>query len=195
MSEYKNNFWTRISIVTLSTRQRYSQIKRSDTQSISSVWLIAIYWSDSARKKAWETKINYNHAESVYYNCRKNGYLKTGGKTKELSDCGSRNGDLVECLADLKDGSFSWRHTARTLEHCRVPEAMRGKPIYLSILLLYPGNKVEVKMVEWFDYQPTLFMFEHYLWRIFIFMHRLTLALKLFIWKYWKISLVMISKR
>lgn len=99
-------------------------------------------------EKGLGNKDNYNHAESVYYNCRKNGYLKTGGKTKELSDCGSRNGDLLECRADLKDGNFIWRNTSRVLEICRVPEVMLGKPIYLSILLLYPGNKVDVKFVE-----------------------------------------------
>lgn len=87
---------------------------------------------------------NYNNAESVYYYCVDNGYLYEGGACKDLSGCGSVNGELVECMVDLLEGRVRWWKGGNVLAECSMPVAMKGKPLYFSIILAYDGDSVEV---------------------------------------------------
>ena len=95
-------------------------------------------------EKGLGNKDNYSHAESVYYFCNGNGYLWEGGAGKDLSGCGSRDGELVECVGDWVAGRVSWRKGGKVLAECAVPAAMKGRPAYFSVLLAYEGDAVEV---------------------------------------------------
>lgn len=59
-------------------------------------------------KKGLGNISNFEHAESIYYFCLDNGRLYEKGVRKDLYGCGSRDGELVECVIDLLEGKISW---------------------------------------------------------------------------------------
>ena len=87
---------------------------------------------------------SYDNAESVYYYCFDNGSLWEGGVRKNLSGCGSVDGELVECVGDWVAGRVSWRKGGKVFAECAVPAAMKGRPAYFSVLLRDEGDAVEV---------------------------------------------------
>ena len=50
----------------------------------------------------------------------------------------------MECVGDWLAGRVSWRKGGKVFLECAVPAAMKGRPAYLSILLVYEGDAVEV---------------------------------------------------
>ena len=85
---------------------------------------------------------NYAHSESAYYNCW--GYTYEG--SKETAAKKSSVGDIIECEADLVRNLLIWRNNDEILKECEVPPQMKGKPIYLSILMYNVGDEVDVEV-------------------------------------------------
>lgn len=90
---------------------------------------------------------NFSDAYSLYYQCTDDGYLIEGGVQKDLYACGSRNGELVECMVEWPK-RVSWSKGGKLLAECDVPAAMKGRLVYFSIILKYEGDSVEVSSVE-----------------------------------------------
>lgn len=57
-----------------------------------------------------------------------------------MEKCGSVEGEVLECMADLLEGTLCWSKGDKILAYCAVPEEMRGKPTYLSIILINDGD-------------------------------------------------------
>ncbi len=51
---------------------------------------------------------------------------------------------MVSCDADLISGVFRWKKDGKCLHECDVPPQMKGKTIYLSILMLSVGDEVDL---------------------------------------------------
>lgn len=58
----------------------------------------------------------------------------------------SKGGDTIECEADLEIGLLRWRRNGLILKDLGVPEKMRGKGVYLSLIMTNPGDEVEVSI-------------------------------------------------
>jgi hypothetical protein len=86
---------------------------------------------------------NFQQRESAYYNC--NGYFLEGGRgVGGLSATGA--GGMIECEADLKAGVLRWSKNGNLFKDCAVPQKMRGKAVFLSILMRDGGEEVEVSV-------------------------------------------------
>jgi hypothetical protein len=86
---------------------------------------------------------NFKHAESAYYQCYSPAYLCEGGSEKR-TDVVIVVGETVECVADLASCKLSWWKNGSQFAECAVPAGMRNKPIYISILLVYAGEEVDL---------------------------------------------------
>jgi hypothetical protein len=50
----------------------------------------------------------------------------------------------MECVADLTNFRFSWWKKGNKIAECNVPVQMRNKQIYISIILYYSGDVVDL---------------------------------------------------
>ena len=55
-----------------------------------------------------------------------------------------RAGDTVEVSVNFVTGKFEWLKEGTKLAECGIPASMKDKPIYLSILMHYANDEVEV---------------------------------------------------
>lgn len=75
---------------------------------------------------------NYNHSESVYYDC--GGYVYEGGKeSEEIAQSG--DSDWIDCRADLFIGMIKWWNNEQLLMQCKLPQGMEHKTLYFSVLM------------------------------------------------------------
>lgn len=88
-------------------------------------------------------KNNNSSPESAYYQC--SGYFCRGGEYEEHNVV-SKGGDTIECEVDLEVGLLRWRRNGLVLKDLGVPEKMRGKGAYLSLIMTNPGDEVEVSI-------------------------------------------------
>ena len=86
---------------------------------------------------------NYRHPESAYYYCR--GYIWEGGNRTDGFPA-SDVGDVIICEADSAAGVLRWKRNGNPLKECAVPPQMKGKTAYLSIIMYYAGDEVEVSV-------------------------------------------------
>ena len=56
----------------------------------------------------------------------------------------SLNGDLIECQADIKRSRVYWWRNGGLIIECPLPEKMREKSVYLSIILLYANDSIDL---------------------------------------------------
>ena len=61
-------------------------------------------------KKQWSIENTLLDANAISY-----GYLREGGVCRELSDCESFDGDVVECVADLLEEKMRWFNGGKML--------------------------------------------------------------------------------
>jgi hypothetical protein len=81
---------------------------------------------------------NYERPESAYY--WGHGAVRYGGVRIDPFPA-SVVGDIIECEADLRIGMFRWRRNGSLLTQFMLPEVMRGKAIYLSIIMRHNNNQ------------------------------------------------------
>ncbi len=87
---------------------------------------------------------NQRHPESAYYDCY-SGRIWEGGKyTGDFPK--SAVGDVIICEADLASGKLRWHRNGDTIKERAVPAQMKGKPVYLSILMIVDGDEVLVSL-------------------------------------------------
>ncbi len=53
--------------------------------------------------------------------------------------------DVIICEADLASGKLRWHRNGKKFKECDVPAQMKGKTVYLSILM-YEGDEVLVSL-------------------------------------------------
>lgn len=80
--------------------------------------------------------------------CYQNGIQYEGGVQKNLSGCGSVDGDVLECVADFLAGRLIWSKKGKVLTECVVPTAMKGRPVYFSVILHWENDVVEITALE-----------------------------------------------
>lgn len=54
------------------------------------------------------------------------------------------SGEVIDCIADLINNRLIWSKNGAKLVECLVPNAMKGKSLYFSILLLYKDDEVDL---------------------------------------------------
>ena len=87
---------------------------------------------------------NFQHPESAYYVCHWGRIFEGGNGTSGFP--ASDVGDVIICEADLGAGVLRWKRNGNPLKECAVPPQMKGKTAYLSIIMLYDGDEVEVSV-------------------------------------------------
>jgi hypothetical protein len=93
--------------------------------------------------KGFGNNYNFYSPESVYYACWETGSVYEGGKEKKI-DVASSNGDLIECQADINRNRVYWWKNGVLIVECPLPEKMREKSVYLSIILLYANDSIDL---------------------------------------------------
>ncbi len=53
---------------------------------------------------------------------------------------------MIICEADLASGKLRWHRNGDMLKECAVPAQMKGKPVYLSIIMCEDGDEVLVSL-------------------------------------------------
>ena len=92
----------------------------------------------------WGNVNNFHHRESAYYDCQF-GSIREGGNRY----CGvpkSRDGDVIICEVNLAKGVLRWKKNGDLFRECAVPAQIKGKTLYLSILMYHDGDEVEVSV-------------------------------------------------
>ncbi len=54
--------------------------------------------------------------------------------------------DVIICEADLASGKLRWHRNGNKFKECAVPAQMKGKTVYLSILMYHDGDEVLVSL-------------------------------------------------
>lgn len=63
---------------------------------------------------------NYNHSESAYYFCQSPGSFNEGGTSKVVNTV-PKDGDIVDCFADIENNTFIWSNNGNKFFQCFVP--------------------------------------------------------------------------
>ncbi len=87
---------------------------------------------------------NYKHPESAYYYCRDGWIFEGGNYTDGFPK--SVVGDVIICEADLASVKLRWHRNGNKFKECAVPAQMKGKPVYLSIVMMHDGDEVLVSL-------------------------------------------------
>jgi hypothetical protein len=86
---------------------------------------------------------DYGQPESAYYYC--NGQMWEGGT---CSDIGMKSGvgDVVEAEAELGAGVLRWWRNGALLKESAVPQQMKGKTAFLSIIMRYAVSEADLSI-------------------------------------------------
>jgi hypothetical protein len=85
---------------------------------------------------------NYKNAESAYYSC--SGALFEGGIYRPMIH--ANTGDVIDCYADLQNSKIEWWRMGNNVATCSIPNQMRNKVIYFSIILCCKGDEVDLSI-------------------------------------------------
>jgi hypothetical protein len=86
---------------------------------------------------------NHYQPESAYYYCY--GWMYEGG-TESSIGVKSGEGDVVEAEAELGTGVLRWWRNGALLKESAVPQQMKGKTAFLSLLMLYTGSEADLSI-------------------------------------------------
>jgi hypothetical protein len=84
---------------------------------------------------------NYFKPESAYYRCT--GGMFEGGTHSGIG-VASGAGDVVEAEAELGAGVLRWWRNGALLKESAVPQQMKGKTAFLSLLMYYTGSEANL---------------------------------------------------
>jgi hypothetical protein len=87
---------------------------------------------------------NYDKPESAYYGC--NGYMWEGRTNSSEIVVESRVDDVVEAEANLGAGVLRWWRNGALLKESAIPQQMKGKTAFLSIIMPYAGSEVDLSI-------------------------------------------------
>jgi hypothetical protein len=83
---------------------------------------------------------NYNKLESAYYYCY--GQMYEGGTYNSVGASGV--GDVVEAEAELGAGVLRWWRNGALLKESAVPQQMKGKTAFLSLIMYFTGSEADL---------------------------------------------------
>jgi hypothetical protein len=86
---------------------------------------------------------NYDKPESAYYDCY--GGMYEGGTESDIGVV-SGVGDVLEAEAELGAGVLRWWRNGALLKESAVPQQMKGKTAFLSLLMPYTGSEADLSI-------------------------------------------------
>jgi hypothetical protein len=76
--------------------------------------------------------------------CTQEGLGKCMAPESVYKNCGAIEGETIECIADLVSFQLRWAKEGKRIAETPIPISMRDEPLYLSILLFFEGDEVDI---------------------------------------------------